>query len=388
MTHLPVADANRTPLRVPVRFPPASDAAYDILIEDDAITGLGPLVLEAAPSPHYVVITDNNVAPLHGNRVVSSLRAVCERVDLLAFPAGEAHKTRAQWAELTDLLLECGVGRDGCIVALGGGVTGDLAGFVAATYMRGIRCVQLPSTLLAMIDASIGGKTAVDTPVGKNLVGAFLHPRLVVIDPLLLGTLPDRELRAGLAEAVKHGAIADRRYLESIRDGAAALLARRPSALASLIHRSVVIKAGVVARDPSEQGERASLNFGHTIGHALERVSGYALPHGFAVATGMIVEAELGELLGVTDSGTAALLRAALRPLGLPTALPSGTVCDDVIAAAATDKKAREQRTRFALIRRLGEIARDAEGGWTVAVDLPLITRALERVLHDPDSTL
>ncbi|MGH7553773.1 MAG: 3-dehydroquinate synthase, partial [Longimicrobiales bacterium] len=269
----------------------------------------------------------------------------------------------------------------GCIIALGGGVTTDVAGFVAATYMRGVACVQVPTTLLAMIDAAIGGKTGVDTQAGKNLVGAFLQPRLVVIDPRFLVTLPDPELRAGLAEAVKHGAIADVEYLSGIQARADRLLARDQLAHADLIRRSIEIKAVVVERDPHERGERAALNFGHTIAHALERATGYGMSHGFAVAIGMIVEAGIGEMVGVTEAGTAATLRATLNALGLPDSLPANVSARQILDAAAVDKKARKGQVRFTLLRRIGEVARTAENEWTFAVDPDTISAALARTL-------
>src|SRR5690606_4159708 len=198
-----------------------------------------------------------------------------------------------------------GFGRDCCVIALGGGVAGDIAGFVAATYMRGVPFVQLPTTLLAMIDASVGGKTGVDTAAGKNLVGAFHAPRIVIIDPLTLRTLPETELRSGLAEAVKHGAILDAAYFDWIADHVDDLLARDHAALEYLIARSVDLKANVVSEDPLESDRRAILNFGHTVGHALERCTNYRLPHGFAVSAGMCAEAALGQAAGFTNRGAA-----------------------------------------------------------------------------------
>jgi 3-dehydroquinate synthase len=203
---------------------------------------------------------------------------------VVTLPAGEAHKTRDTWARATDAMLAAGCGRDTTVVALGGGVVGDLAGFVAATYLRGVPVVQVPTTLLAMLDASVGGKTAVDTPAGKNLVGAFHPPAAVLIDPALLATLPAPDLAAGAAEALKHGVIASAAHFDDV----AALLPRLargeadPAALARLVGDSVAVKAAVVAEDLTERGRRKTLNFGHTLGHAVEHASGYALRHGEA----------------------------------------------------------------------------------------------------------
>jgi 3-dehydroquinate synthase len=267
-------------------------------------------------------------------------------------------------------MLAKGYGRDAAIVALGGGVVGDLAGFVAATFMRGIPVIQVPTTLLAMIDASIGGKTAVDTPAGKNLVGAFHAPAAVLIDPQVLATLPLRQLRAGFAEAVKHGVIADEPYLNDVASGAPRLLSAdgpKGDSMIPLIVRSVEIKADIVSRDEREEGLRQVLNFGHTIGHAVELVSGYSLLHGEAVAIGMALESGLAETIGLARTGTAATVLSALQSAGLPTALPPGLDGDAVIEAMRSDKKGRSGRMRFALPLRIGAMA-GGDTGWTVSV--------------------
>jgi 3-dehydroquinate synthase len=293
------------------------------------------------------------------------------------FPAGEAHKTRATWMDLSDRLLARGIGRDAAVIALGGGVVGDVAGFVAATYMRGVPCIQVPTTLLAMIDASIGGKTGVDVTAGKNLIGAFHPPGLVVVDPLLLDTLPDAELRNGLAEAVKHGAIADARHFRWLVEQAPVLTRRDPAALSALIRHSVEIKAAVVGRDPDERGERAILNFGHTAGHALERLTGYAMPHGHAVSIGMVIAARLGESMGVTEAGTTDALREALDGFALPTRPPDDVAPADLAAAAVSDKKARAGTIRFSLLRRIGVAAQTPDAGWTFPVEASALAAAL-----------
>jgi 3-dehydroquinate synthase len=267
-------------------------------------------------------------------------------------------------------MLAKGYGRDAAIVALGGGVVGDLAGFVAATFMRGIPVIQVPTTLLAMIDASIGGKTAVDTPAGKNLVGAFHAPAAVLIDPQVLATLPLRQVRAGFAEAVKHGVIADEPYLNDVASGAPRLLSAdgpKGDSMIPLIVRSVEIKADIVSRDEREEGLRQVLNFGHTIGHAVELVSGYSLLHGEAVAIGMALESGLAETIGLARTGTAATVLSALQSAGLPTALPPGLDGDAVIEAMRSDKKGRSGRMRFALPLRIGAMA-GGDTGWTVSV--------------------
>jgi 3-dehydroquinate synthase len=294
------------------------------------------------------------------------MRSLGERVELFTVPPGEAHKTRESWARLTDSMLAAGCGRDTTVLALGGGVIGDLAGFVASTYMRGVPFLQLPTTLLAMIDASIGGKTGVDTPAGKNLVGAFHQPAAVVADPLTLRTLPPAHLRAGLAEAVKHGVVADASYVEWI-EGALDRIPGDDVALSTLIERSVRIKAEVVREDEYEGGRRKVLNFGHTVGHAIELESGYSLLHGEAVAMGMVIESRLAEQLGVAEPGTSRRIIGVLASAGLPTARPASLSPERLVAAMRGDKKAREGRMELALPERVGVMA-GATSGWSVAV--------------------
>ena len=292
-------------------------------------------------------------------------------MEVLTIPPGESNKTRETWSRLTDQLLAKGYGRDSAVIALGGGVVGDLAGFVAATFMRGIPIVQVPTTLVAMVDAAIGGKTAVDTPAGKNLVGAFHPPAIVLIDPHLLATLPLREMRAGFAEVVKYGVIADGPYLREVAGGVPKLLSAPRDlvgdSMLSLIVRSVEIKADIVSRDQREDGLRKVLNFGHTIGHAVELVSGFSLLHGEAVAIGMALESRLAERIGLAQTGTAETVGSALKAAGLPIALPPGFERDAVIEAMRSDKKGRLGKTRFALPLRIGAMA-GAETGWTVSV--------------------
>ena len=247
---------------------------------------------------------------------------------------------------------------------------GDLAGFVAATYMRGIPVVLIPTTLLAMIDASIGGKTAVDTPAGKNLVGTFHPPAGVIVEPQVLDSLPLTELRAGFAEAIKHGVIADEPYLLDVASALPELLANggtKSDRMDSLIVRSIEIKADVVSRDEREEGLRKILNFGHTIGHAIELISGYSLLHGQAVAIGMAIESRIAEEIGVAQSGTAATVMKTLELAGLPTRLPPGSGIDAVIGAMKSDKKARSGRIQLSLPERIGAMAGE-KAGWTVQV--------------------
>lgn len=363
---------SRTRAPSPPVATPASTAAvsllsYPIHVAPGALDDVGTIVRRVAPAHRYVLVSDTNVAPLYAGRVVASFAG--DRVDRLQTAAGESHKTREQWIALTDAVIALGCGRDTTILALGGGVVGDLAGFVAATFMRGVPFVQLPTTLLAMIDASIGGKTGVDTPAGKNLVGAFHQPRAVIADPDVLSTLPLAERRSGCAEAIKHGVIADAAYFDRLCE-ALPLVLETPAgeAMHDLIRRSIEIKCDIVWRDERESGRRKVLNFGHTLGHAIEATTDYAMLHGDAVAIGMVLEAALAERLGVAEPGTAAAVRAAVARAGLPGDLPAGVTPSDVVAATRGDKKARAGITEYALPLRIGAMAGEARG-WAVPVE-------------------
>ncbi len=304
---------------------------------------------------HALLVSDGNVAPRYAARVVAALAAHSQAAAMVSVIApGEASKSLQGFSELLRELADFGATRDACVLALGGGVVGDLAGFAAACWMRGIDVVQLPTTLLAMVDSSVGGKTAVDLPQGKNLVGAFHPPRAVFADTTTLRTLPDRELRAGLAETAKYGAIADAAFLAWLDANATALLGRDDDALAEAIGRSCAHKAAIVARDPFEHGDRALLNFGHTFAHAIEAEQGYAagsgaLNHGEAVAVGMVLAARLSALLGLSAAADADALAATLQRLGLSTGLPAGLDPAGLLARMRLDKKAAANGLRFIL---------------------------------------
>ena len=339
---------------------------YPVLVGRGLRHSMPALLAEYAPAHRYAVIADATVAGLHGDALLGVLAAGGARAEMFTFPAGEENKIRWSWSRLSDELLAAGFGRDGCVVALGGGVTGDLGGFVAATLLRGIPVVQVPTSLIAMVDASVGGKTGVDTRAGKNLIGAFHPPRVVVADPDYLGTLPAAERAQGLAEAVKHGAILDADYFEEVARSAAGVLAGDGTAMEAVVRRSVELKARVVSEDEREGGLRLLLNFGHTLGHALEAESGYTLPHGSAVALGMILEARAGERIGRTAPGTSDRLTEALNGCRLPTSPPAGTDAAAVLARTPTDKKTRAGSPTYVLLDRIGRV--DGTGGWTRAV--------------------
>jgi 3-dehydroquinate synthase len=328
---------------------------------------VGDVVRQVAPAHRIAVISDDTVAAHHADAVLRQFPDATTR--LFTIPAGEQEKTRARWAELTDALIDWGAGRDTTVVALGGGVVGDLAGFVAATYMRGLPVVQVPTTLLAMVDASVGGKTAVDTPAGKNLVGAFHNPSAVIIDPDVLRTLSGPQFRSGLAEMLKHGVIADRSYFDEMLQALPELLVDGAAVprLGQLVAGSVRIKAEVVAEDTREGGLRQILNFGHTIAHAVEKLRHYDMLHGDAVAMGLVAEARIAEHIGVAAPGLTVAVRDAVERAGLPSTLPADLPLAAIIAETHGDKKARGGAARYALPTGVGEMEA-AEGRWSVAV--------------------
>jgi 3-dehydroquinate synthase len=334
-----------------------------------AVAGAQPYIIRVGPGllddgaalaahlrgRHVLLVSDGNVAPLYAAQVVAALAPHTQaQVSVSCIAPGEAAKSLPSFAELMRELADFGATRDACVFALGGGVVGDLAGFAAACWMRGIDVVQLPTTLLAMVDSSVGGKTAVDLPQGKNLVGAFHSPRAVFADTTTLRTLPDRELRAGFAEVAKYGAIMDPAFLDWLDANADALRARGDAALAEAIARSCAYKAAIVARDPREHGERALLNFGHTFAHAIEAEQGYAgsqggLNHGEAVAVGMVLAARLSAVLGMAGDTDAGRLAALLQRFGLSTELPTGLEPQALLARMRLDKKAAASGLRFVL---------------------------------------
>ncbi|HIN51379.1 MAG TPA: 3-dehydroquinate synthase [Gemmatimonadetes bacterium] len=371
---LPVPDlAHGTGVEVGV-----SGGSYEVVVGSGLLARLPTLLPNNARAHRYAVISDENVAPLYGSAVLEALTSTGVDARLYSFPPGEASKTRENWSMLTDAMLDDGHGRDSCVVAVGGGVTGDLAGFVASTYLRGIPVVQVPTSYLAMIDASVGGKTGVDVRAGKNLVGSFHAPRAVFADSDTLATLPDAERVQGLVEAFKHGAILDAAYLEWLTTAADMLLAVDTETATEAIVRSVRIKADVVTRDEREGGVRQVLNFGHTVGHALEAATGYAMGHGTAVAAGMLLEAELGERLGITEGGTRAQIASSLSRLGLSLDSVPSVDLEAAMGFLASDKKARSGRPRYVLLRRLGEV--EDEEAWSREIPDSLVRDVLAEI--------
>ncbi len=301
-----------------------------------------------------VVVSNETVAPLYADRLRKQLLACYARVDLVVLPDGERHKDWGSLNRICDHLLGEALDRKTVLFALGGGVIGDMTGFAAAIYMRGVPFVQVPTTLLAQVDSSVGGKTAINHPLGKNMLGAFYQPERVIADLDTLDSLPDRELRAGLAEVIKYGPIADADFLCWIEDNLEALLARDKAALAHAVRRSCEIKADVVGQDEREQGLRAILNFGHTIGHAIEAGLGYgAWLHGEAVACGMVLAADLSQRVGLMPAGFVERLRTLIERAGLPVQ-PPRLGAERYLSLMRVDKKAEAGAIRFVLVEALG----------------------------------
>ena len=343
----------------------------------------GELAAFAAPS-RWLVISDSTVGPLYAEPLVAVLREVVADTDLLIFEAGEQSKNRATVAELQDQALAAAADRDAWVVAVGGGVVGDVAGLVAATLFRGLSYVQIPTTLLAMVDSSVGGKTGVDTDHGKNLVGAFHQPRRVLIDVGVLDTLADAELGAGMAEVIKYGVIVEEQLFVDLEDGLLdSCVARVPRALEEIISRCLRAKAEIVRADERESGCRKILNFGHTVGHAVEKVLSYRIRHGEAVAIGMTIESALAVELAGASSDLAGRVEELCRRCRLPVRLPAGCGADQVVEACRFDKKTQAGKLRMALPLEIGRMPGE-EDDFTVVVSETNLLRVLQN--HTGDS--
>ncbi|HSJ89962.1 MAG TPA: 3-dehydroquinate synthase [Anaerolineales bacterium] len=345
-------DANQAPERIAEqiqvalgRFHLSAMAEYDVIVGQVSN-------LVNFPMQNPIIVTDENVAAIHLNKIESVLRdAGCEPKSVV-LPAGEEHKNLETISSLWKSFLENGLDRKSTVVALGGGVIGDMAGFAASTFMRGIDWVAVPTTLLSMVDASLGGKTGVDLPEGKNLIGSFHPPKLVLADPSLLLTLPAREFRSGMAEVVKHGIISEpnlfdlcSRGLDWVKDN-----------LEEIVKRAMAVKIQVIEADPFEKGIRAKLNLGHTVGHAVELVSKFELRHGEAIAIGMVIESQYAERIGVASKGLTNPIAEVLSKLGLPTSVPGGLPRGEILRAMRVDKKKNAAVIRFALPVEIGKV--------------------------------
>ncbi|MCD5406323.1 MAG: 3-dehydroquinate synthase [Desulfotomaculum sp.] len=330
-------------------------AKYDIVIGTDLLPQTGAFLQPLNLGHKVLVITNSAVRKLHGKAVEESLRQSGYKVQVAEVPDSEEAKTPDQATKLYDVMFNAGMDRNSPVLALGGGVVGDLSGFVAATYMRGVPFVQIPTTLLAQVDSSVGGKVAVNHPQGKNIIGAFYQPKLVLTDTGTLNTLDQRDVLSGLAEVIKVAIIKDAVFFEWLENNTSRVLALEPAALKYVIETSCRIKALVVEADETEQGVRAILNYGHTVGHALETLAGYgAYRHGEAVAVGMAVEANISQKLGLIATNIAYRVKSLLAKFGLPVALPL-LDAQELISLMYKDKKVFNDTLTLALINNIGQ---------------------------------
>jgi len=329
-----------------------ANRSYEIYIGSGFLGRTHP-VFDKCRGSTALIVTNDTVAPLYLDALSASLSGA--GVHSLVLPDGESFKTAEHWSRIIDRLVEIRATRDATLFTLGGGVIGDMGGFAAASYMRGIRFIQVPTTLLAQVDASVGGKTGFNHPRGKNLVGAFHQPGAVMIDIETLATLPAREFSAGLAEVAKIAAIRDAAFLEWLENNRDAIMAKEPAVLNEMIRRSVVNKADIVAEDELESGIRALLNFGHTFAHAIETLTGYRMYlHGEAVAIGMMVASRLSELRGLCPAGFSERLGDLLKSFGLPLELPASLDTGEILDAIKLDKKVMAGATRLILVKSPG----------------------------------
>ena len=332
-------------------------AGYDVIIRKGGSNQLGEMINERGFGSPVALVSDSNLAPLYGERLLESLQRAGYEAHLLTIPAGEQNKTLETISSLWNGFLEAGLDRKSTVVALGGGVTGDLSGFAASTFMRGIAWVGVPTSLLAMVDSSMGGKTGFDLPYGKNLVGSFHSPKLVLADPDLLSTLPEVEFRSGLGEVVKHGIVADVELFDLCARG----LDTVKNNLDQIVRRAIAVKIRIIAADPFEQGVRAALNLGHTVGHAVELASGFHIRHGEAVAIGMVVEARLAERLSLATKELSEQIASARKGLGLPIEIPHDLPREYILQSMKVDKKKHAHKVRFSLPIKIGEVKTDVE---------------------------
>jgi 3-dehydroquinate synthase len=334
---------------------PLDEKTYDILIGPGLLTEVVEDIKSLGEFSGYFIVTDDNVADLLGHDLEAMFETAGLSVSMLTFPSGEQSKNINVIEELARKMVRAGADRKSLVIALGGGVAGDMAAFLASIYMRGVPFVQVPTTLLAQVDSSVGGKTGVDLPEGKNLLGTFYQPLRVYADIGALAVLPASEYRNGLAEVVKYGMIYDREFFEWLEDNVSSVQYLEPEAVAHIVKVSCAIKADVVARDEREGGLRRILNFGHTIGHAIEAAAGYGLPHGEAVAIGMVAIGNMSVQKGLMEPSEVMRLKGLLERLGLPVKLEMDIECDTIMACMKSDKKSVKGKISFVLGKGIGD---------------------------------
>lgn len=329
-------------------------SSYEIRIGNSILDRMVLLIAKNHKAGRYIVITDNNVGALHGRELLAGLKGVGLDVDIIEFPAGEASKNINTAVDVVGKLLESGADRNSLLIAFGGGVVGDLAGFIASVFMRSIPYIQIPTTLLAQVDSSIGGKTAIDLPSGKNLLGTFYQPQSVFTDLNYLATLPEKEFNNGLAEIIKYGIIDDEKMFYLLEDNMEQVKRRDPALLLKLVENCCRIKKSIVEIDEKEQGLRRILNYGHTLGHALEAQSNFTISHGEGVALGMVAAARISENAGYLESACRERIENLIRKSGLPCRIPQDISAGEIIPRLKMDKKKEGDIIHFVLLKKIG----------------------------------
>ncbi len=366
-------------LELDIKIPASPEGGYPIRIGTDILGSLWDRIdADFAKYAKFVVTDENLVSAGHLQKLLGERDAATFTIS----PAGEASKTIDTAVSIIEAMEKAYLGRDTLVVALGGGTVGDIAGFAAAIFKRGVPVVQIPTTTVAQADSAVGGKTGVDSSISKNAFGAFWHPAGVYIDVATLATLDDRQFRAGLVESVKHAIITDAEYFDFLEANLDAILERKPDVLEEVAYRNCKIKGGVVETDPREQNLRRILNYGHTIGHAVESASGFELLHGEAVAIGIIGAGLIEIEMGLAGSGRLERIRAILEKLGVPVKLPLDMAEENLIDLIKRDKKAINKWPRFVLIGRIGEVYRE-DGQYAVEVAPELVTEVLDKLQRE-----
>ncbi|MBN2539535.1 MAG: 3-dehydroquinate synthase [Deltaproteobacteria bacterium] len=340
--------------RIKVNLDKQSSLSHEIYIGHNILDRMGLVIAKSNLAHRYSVITDSNVSALYGEEILGVLKEVNVKADLIEFPAGEASKNMETVLAIVRELINRGIDRSSALIALGGGVTGDITGFIASIYMRSIPCIQVPTTLLAQVDSSIGGKTGIDLPEGKNLLGAFSQPQSIFIDLRFLETLPDNEFINGLSEVIKYGIIDDVDLFTLLEEKSDAIRCRDPHILQAIVERSCKIKKAFVEIDEKDVGLRRILNFGHTIGHAIEAASGYTISHGNAVSAGMIASARISEKMKHLSSEDRGRIQQLVRAVGLADHIPASISTEGIIAKTRTDKKKEGDSIHFVLLKKIG----------------------------------
>jgi len=339
---------------VKVNLEKKCSSSYEIRIGTNILDRIALLIAKNHKADHYAVITDDHVGALYGKEFMGVLKDIGLKASLIEFPAGEASKNMKTVLDITGKLMEDGADRGTCLIALGGGVVGDVAGFVASIFMRGVPCIQIPTTLVAQVDSSVGGKTGVDLPYGKNLLGTFCQPSAVFADVRFLDTLPEKEFNNGLAEIIKYGIIDDEKIFCSLEENMEAIKSRDPKLLLGLIAGCCQIKKSVVEIDEKEHGLRRILNYGHTLGHALETISKFKITHGEGVALGMIAAARISEKMGYLEKKTRERIENLIAQTGLPVRITGTINGEKIIAQVKMDKKKKGDVVHFVLLKKIG----------------------------------